>query len=140
MSNGFEFDFKELINFDKELVKLANNKMPTECKKFMRAEGTKFKRKTLSVAKSRVKKKTGNYFKSIKRGKVYKYRGNGAWAIRVYSGAPHAHLIEKGHRSIVNGVEKGFVRGKNVFKDAENQFSSTYFNDVQSFVDKIVKL
>ena len=57
-----------------------------EIKKFMQKEGTKLKNRTLKTAKSTVKKKTGNYFKGVKRGKYYKHDGTGADAIHWCSG------------------------------------------------------
>lgn len=76
----------------------------------------KLKAKTVSRART-LGRKTGNYIKSIKRGKVYDY--NGAHAVRVYSAAPHAHLIEEGHRMVTHdGREVGFVPGHHVFETA----------------------
>lgn len=151
MADGF--DFKELEQYEKKLIDLATKKMPTECKKFVRAEGTKLKRITLRNAKASVKKDTGNYFKSIKRGKAYKYRGNDAWAVRVYSYDPKAHLLEKGHRIVTRGkgkkakkhyttlnggVEKGFVKGYKVFEKSEKSFQNTFYNDIEDFIDDVL--
>lgn len=134
------FDTSDLGDFERDLLDLATTQMPRETKKFLRDEGTKLRKKTLSNAKSKVKKKTGNYYKSIKKGKVYKYSGNGAWSIRVYSSAHHAHLIEKGHRQITeDGREVGFVQGKRVFEDIERQFESEYFNDVNEFINEVLE-
>lgn len=138
MSDGF--DFKELEQYEKKLIDLATKKMPTECKKFVRAEGTKLKRITLRTAKASVKKDTGNYFKSIKRGKAYKYRGNDAWAVRVYSYDPKAHLLENGHRIVTRGknIEKGFAKGYKVFEKSEKSFQNTFYNDVEDFIDDVL--
>lgn len=134
-----EFDFSELTKFEKNLLDLAENKMPKETKRFLRNEGAKLKRKTLSVAKSKVKENTGNYFKSIKRGKVYKYKGNQALSIRVYSNAPHAHLIEEPHRQVTkDGQEIGFVKGKKVFETAKKGFESKYYSDTKNFLDEVL--
>lgn len=137
MTDGF--DITELTDFEKRLVKLANDRMPKESKKFLRDEGTKLRKKTFAKAKQKVKKDTGNYFKSIKRGKVYIYKGNDALSIRVYSGAPHAHLIEKGHRQVTkDGKEIGFVPGKRVFEESQIQFASEYYSDAQKFIDDVL--
>lgn len=90
------FDTRELYAYARELAQAARDAPKTQ-KKFMRKEGTKLLRQTKKEAK-RVKVRTGNYKKSIKRGKVYEY--DGAQAVRVYSTAPHAHLIEDGHRMV----------------------------------------
>lgn len=133
------FDIHELNDFTKDLMELANNKMPKDSKKFLNKEGTGLRKVTKSVAQQKVKKKTGNYIKGIKKGKVYKYAGNGALSIRVYAGSPHAHLIELGHRQIVNGKEVGFVEGKHVYETAYKQFQNKYFNDCEDFVDEMLK-
>lgn len=54
-------------------------------RRFLQKEGAKLRSKTKAQAR-KLGKKTGNYLKSIKRGKVYKYRGDKA--VRVYSYAP----------------------------------------------------
>ena len=134
------FDCKELKNYEKKLIKMAHDTMPKESKQFLRKAGTKFRTATAKNARSLVNKKTGNYAKSIKRGKVYKWtKGDGSWAIRVYSNAPHAHLIEKGHRQIRNGKEIGFVQGKFVFKKAQKSFESEYYEMTQKWIDDLLK-
>lgn len=136
-TNGF--DFSELTRYQRKMLRLAEEKMPKESKKFLRKEGTKLRKKTLSTAKSKVKKKTGNYFKGIKRGKVYKYGANGALSIRVYGASPHAHLIEYGHKQVTeDGKEVGFVEGQHVFRDAQNEFQNEFFNDARKFIDELI--
>lgn len=137
MTDGF--DFKELTSFEKNLVKLATEKMPRESKKFLRKEGTKLRKLTLSKAKMKLKKKTGNLFKGIKAGKVYTFKGNGGLSVRVYGGSPayHIHLLEYGHRQVTkDGKEVGFVQGKHFFEDAAKEFPNTYYNDLQKFLDE----
>lgn len=134
------FDTREIDKFEKDLIKIANEIIPKESKKFLREEGTKLRKKTLSNAKQKVKKKSGKYHKSIKRGKVYTYDVNGALSIRVYSNAPHAHLIEYGHRQVSkNGVESGFVEGKHVFEKSKNEFESEFNSSCEGFAEDILK-
>ncbi|MEG2347910.1 MAG: HK97 gp10 family phage protein, partial [Cetobacterium sp.] len=104
-----------LDKLSKDLLKMANTiNNGKDAKEFLKKSGNKLKNKTLNVAKSRVKESTGNYIKSIKRGKVYDFKG--ALAVRAYSTAPHAHLIEYGHiKKDRTGREHGFQRGYNVF-------------------------
>ena len=138
MADGF--DIRELSKFEKNILKLANDTMPKESKKFLREQGTKLRKETVSRAKQKVKKDTGNYHKSIKRGKVYNYKGNGALAVRVYSSAHHAHLIENGHRQVTpDGKEIGFISGKHVFEESEKTFSNEHFNDTQKFIDNMLE-
>jgi len=135
------FDIRELKNYEKNLLDLATDFQKGKyAKNFLKKEGNKLRRKTLAIAKRKVKKLSGNYFKSIKRGKVYLYKNTGAWSIRVYSNAPHAHLIEDGHRQVAaDGREVGFVPGKHVFSDSEKQFAGEYFSDVQDFIDDVLR-
>lgn len=150
MENGF--DTRELSKFQNDLLNLATKQMPRESEKFMSDEGFKLKKETKKVAKEKVKKITGNYLKSIKKGKTYKY--SGTLAIRVYSYAPHAHLIEHGHRQVLNppkkegkGVIRGkgkgkqisFVEGKRVFETAKEAFENDFYEDAQKFVDNMLE-
>lgn len=106
-------------------------------KQFLQKEGNKLRNETKSIARAKVKKKTGNYLKRIKRGKVYLYQGD-TWAIRAYSTAPHAHLIEDGHNIVRGGEIVGHVTGKKIFQSAERKFSEDYFKDVEQFVDDVL--
>ena len=110
---------------------------PKEIKKFMQSEGTKLKNRTLKTAKSNVKKNMGNYFKGIKRGKYYKYSGNGADSIRVYAGKPahHGHLVEYGHKTKNGNRTKAY----HTFKTSADAFESTYESDCDKFADKITE-
>ena len=111
-------------------------------RRFLQKEGSKLRSKTKAQAR-KLGKKTGNYLKSIKRGKVYKYRGDKA--VRVYSYAPHAHLIEEGHQVVVahgngpqvgthDGREVGFVKGHHVFEVAAKGFESEFYTDLDDFL------
>ena len=134
------FDFKELTTYEKKLVDMASNKMPRETMKFIRNEGTQLRKVTVKNARANVKKKTGNYFKSIKKGRAYIYKGNGGNAIRVYASsriAPHAHLIEKGYKYVDNGNEK-FKQGYHIFENSEKEFQSQFYNDIENFIDDVI--
>lgn len=130
------FDVSELDNFARSMNRTAQSIQKGQ-KSFLRKEGTKLKSRTVREAR-KVGKKSGKYLKSIKRGKVYEY--NGAQAVRAYSAAPHAHLIEKGHRMVTHdGQEVGFVRGYHVFENAGKDFEPQYQQDVDDFLDKEVE-
>lgn len=129
-------DARELEAFAKELERARRNAPQIE-KKFLRQEGTKLLRRTKAEAR-RVKVRTGNYKKSIKRGKVYDY--DGAFAVRVYSTAPHAHLIEDGHRMVTHdGREVGFVQGMHVFEVAGKGFETEFLADIDDMLGEVVK-
>ena len=127
-----------LDKLSKELLNLANGiKDGKETKKFLKKESIKLKNKTISTAKNRVKKKTGNYIKGIKSGKVYEYQG--AYACRTYSTAPHANLIEYGHiKKDITGREHGFQRGYNVFGTAQKEFEEEFYQDTEKFIDEVL--
>lgn len=130
------FDARELQAYARELER-ARRDAPQVERKFLRQEGTKLLRRTKSEAR-RVKVRTGNYKKSIKRGKVYDY--DGAFAVRVYSTAPHAHLIEDGHRMVTHdGREVGFVQGMHVFEVAGKGFQTEFLADIDDMLGEVVK-
>ena len=60
-------DTSELDGFARDLLNMANDELPKESKKFLRKEATKLRKKTLNKAKSLTNKKTGNYYKGIKK-------------------------------------------------------------------------
>ena len=129
------FDVTELDTFARNMQRSAQQ-FQRKQKSFLRKEGTKLKSKTVSRART-LGRKTGNYIKSIKRGKVYDY--NGAHAVRVYSTAPHAHLIEEGHRMVTHdGREVGFVKGHHVFELAAEDFEPEYYTDLDEMLDEEV--
>lgn len=130
------FDASELTRYAEALELEAKN-APKAAKSFLRKEGSMLLRQTKEDANS-VKDKTRSYRKSIKRGKVYAYRG--AQAIRVYSSAPHAHLIENGHRMVTHdGREVGFVPGKHVFEKAGKAFEPVFVKDIDQFLEGFFK-
>lgn len=131
---GFEINGLDEMT---EALGMVQKVYPKEVKKFMQSEGNKLKKQTKSKAQSSVKKKTGNYLKGIKRGKYYKYSGNGADAIRVYAGSPahHGHLIEYGHKT----KSGSRTRAYHVFKTSADAFESTYESDCDKFADRIAK-
>ena len=132
-------DDQAFQDWSKELLKIANNISDEKNSKiFLRKEGTKLKNKTIEKARSSVKKYTGKYIKSIKKGKAYKFDGN--LSLRVFSSAPHAHLIESGHRIVTrSGKEKGFKEGYHVFENAAKEFENEFVEDTEKFVDDIFK-
>jgi len=132
-------DFSQLDGFSKRLMALAEREMPQETNKFMRQEGNKLRRITSKVAKQKVKSRTKNYIKGIKRGKVYKFKGDET-SIRVYNGAPHAHLIEHGHRIVGrDGTEHGFAKGQRVYEEAGRQFEKEFIEDCERFIDDLLE-
>ncbi|WP_144940121.1 HK97 gp10 family phage protein [Paenibacillus sp. 32O-W] len=137
--SDFSLDTKGLESFHKELDDLQKL-FPKEARRLMQRTGTKARTIVVRRARQTVNKVSGRYLKSIKRGKVWVDDSTGEYKVRVYTRAPHGHLIEKGHRIVgKDGSEHGFVQGYHVFdkaaKDIEKQFSDI----VEAEFDKIMR-
>lgn len=129
-------DFSEMSEFEKDLLKLANDTMPRETSKFLKKNARNLVKTMKSTAINEVKKKTGNYFKNFKAGKVYKYKGD--LSCRAFNSSPHAHLIEYGHVQKTSTGEK-FVKGKEVLKKASAKYESEYENNLEAFIDEMLE-
>jgi hypothetical protein len=136
MSDGF--DTTQLDKFTKDLINLANQKLPKESKKFLKKEANKLNKVNKSVFNSKnIGEDTGNLKKSFKSGKVYKY--NGDLAARAYNSSPHAHLIDQGwtHKS-PDGTEK-WIDGKHFMEDAQKIFEGEFYGDIEDWIDKMLE-
>ena len=132
---NWESDNNEFQKFADGLLKIAKSvKDGANSKKFLQKEGNKLRKKTVDKAKTTVKKYTGNYLKSIKKGKIYNFEGN--LSLRVFSSSPHAHLIESGHiKKTPSGEERGFKPGYHVFDKAARDFEDEFVEDAEDFRD-----
>ena len=148
-------DLSELDEFTDRLIQSSKEASKAQ-RKFLQQQGNKLKRKTKAQARLvGIQQHTGNYMKGIKRGKVWKER-NGAQAVRVYSNAPHAHLIEDGHDQTVNpgkgkgnghgvrpgkgiGRKVGEVEGREVFLKAYEAFAPEYERASEEEVDEMIR-
>ncbi len=133
-----------VTNITNDLFKTDDIETSKEIKKFLNKQGNKGKKISLKVAKAKVKKKTGTYHKRIKKGKVYK-DDNGTWGVRIYSNAPHAHLIEDGY-DLVKGGKKGKggkvigrVKGKKVFSKFEKDYAKHFHKECENLVDELLE-
>lgn len=127
-------DFSELDSFSKEIYSMGAN-FPKKQKKFLEKQGEHLRHATVSESKRHGKRINKLTQKSTKNGKVYKYKG--AKSIRVYSNAPHMHLIENGHRMVTHdGREVGFVSGKHVFEKAAKKFEPHFVDEVSKMIEK----
>ena len=148
-------DLSELDEFTDRLIQSSKEASKAQ-RKFLQQQGNKLKRKTKAQARLvGIQQHTGNYMKGIKRGKVWKER-NDAQAVRVYSNAPHAHLIEDGHDQTVNpgkgkgnghgvkpgkgiGRKVGEVEGREVFLKAYEAFAPEYERASEEAVDEMIR-
>jgi len=145
---GDIFDIHELTNYEKDLVKLANDTMPKESKKFIKKEAGKLNTKNKSAYKSKgIEEKTGNLLRGFKAGKAYKFEG--AWSARAYNNSPHAHLLDKGymwkpHKKVAKGQKnkqtgaEKFIPGFHFMDDAAAAFEGTYYDDINDFIDQVL--
>ncbi|ABR48572.1 conserved hypothetical protein [Alkaliphilus metalliredigens QYMF] len=139
MASEDGFDLRELDNFQKKLLQKAQKEFPRETYRFLRKAGSKGRTHVARKSRSIVKKKSGNYHKGWKRGKAYKKRSNDAYEVQIRNSAPHAHLIEYGHRQVTkDGREVGFVEGKHVLEKGIKEFQSEYFDMVEDWLDEML--
>ncbi len=132
-------EIEGIDEFVKEMTEIVSREYPKKVKKMMQKSGNKLRKKVVSKARTKVKKKTGNYIKGFKRGKVYKYNGNED-AVRVYNSAPHAHLIEYGHRLVTRKPvlkEIGFVKGYHVLDGIKEDFEEEFNKDIEDMLDNL---
>lgn len=130
--NGITDFQKSLVSTEKSLEK--------SMREALRVEGNKATAHVRKKAKNEVKKKTGNYHKGFKRGKVF-IGNDGAITVRVINSSPHAHLIEDGHEMVSATGEKlgRFVPGKQILKNGIAEFEQT-FDPVSNFSAAIDRL
>lgn len=128
----------EFKQFEKDLLRLSEDLKSPETKKFLKSQGVKLKKKTEKKANAKVKERTGRYKESIKSGKVYEF--DGSYSSRVYSTAPHAHLIEYGYKIVTkSGETKGFKAGAYVFEEAGKEFEEEFATAVDEYIDDVCK-
>lgn len=128
-----------LTDFQNDLLSVERNAEKV-FKKAMQASGNKATRLVRKKGKTLVKKDTGNYHKSFKRGKVF-IDPAGDVTVRVLNTARHAHLIEDGHRQVVDGREVGFVRGKKVMEKGMREFEQKRedIQEISKALDKLLR-
>lgn len=127
-------ELKGFSEFQKELLEIAQKKLPRESYKIMRKLGSKARTYVARRARSEVNQVTGNYIGKgkkkygWKRSKAfYKY---GEYGVTVYNNAPHAHIVEHGHRMVTkSGEEVGFVKGKKVREKGMDDFEKSGIAD-----------
>lgn len=121
-----------LTDFQEDLLKVAQQS-PKAMRSVMGKVGNRAKTVVSKRAKMMIKKDTGLYHKRFKRGKVF-IDAEGQFVTRVINSAPHAHLIEYGHRQVVNGRVVGFVAGKKVLEKGIADFEAS--GDVEKTIGK----
>lgn len=128
-----------LTDFQNDLLSVEKNAQKV-FKEAMRVSVNKATKHVRKKARALVKKKTGNYHKKFKRGKVF-IDPSGDIVARVLNTSPHGHLIEDGHRQIVDGQEVGFVAGKKVMQKGMREFESSHedVKEISNALDKLLE-
>lgn len=121
-----------LTDFQKDLLDVAQES-PKAMRAVMGKVGNRAKTVVSKRAKMTVKKDTGLYHKRFKRGKVFIDK-EGQIVTRVINSAPHAHLLEYGHKQVVHGKTVGFTPGKKVMEKGIAEFESS--GDVDKYIGK----
>ena len=145
MSGGGVLNLSELDDFAKELMEVATEKFPRETKNFMGRAGNKLARNVRAGYKAKTKRRTGNLYRGVRRGRPYIYNGNEIQC-RVKNIAPHAQLLERGHvmkdkngKTIMRNGHEIFVPGKHVVGIAANSFSGEFDEMADKFVDEMLE-
>ena len=127
-----------LTDFQNDLLSVERN-AEKAFKEAMRVSGNKATRLVRSRARRDVKKKTGNYHKSFKRGKVF-IDPEGDITTRVLNTSPHGHLVEDGHIQVVDGQEVGFVPGKKIVEKGMREFEEKRedVKEISKALDKLL--
>ncbi|MED4599872.1 HK97 gp10 family phage protein [Paenibacillus validus] len=136
--SDFNIDLRGLDKFKKELDDLQRH-FPKQARQLMMRSGSKARTIVARKARQLVRKQTGNYHKSIKRGKVWIDDSSGEVKVRVYTRAPHGHLIELGHRIVgKDGSEHGFKQGYHVFDKATKEIEDAWTTILEKEFDRIM--
>ncbi|MBW9170776.1 HK97 gp10 family phage protein [Clostridium estertheticum] len=147
------FDISNLTEFEKDLLKLANDTMKKESTKFLKKSATKLSKeqkkeiKTINTGLNDEQKKL--LLSKTKAGKVYKYEGK--LSCRAFSGAvikgknenfySLSGMINNGyvHRGGKNKDGKEtFIEGQHFMESAQYIFEGTYYEEVQKFIDDML--
>ncbi|MCO1599827.1 HK97 gp10 family phage protein [Desulfosporosinus nitroreducens] len=138
----FEVEHIGLTEFRENITYLERN-FPREAKRMLSRVGNKARTIVRRKARELVKRRTGNYQRSIKRGKVFEDRSSsGDLTVRVYSSskiAPHGHLIERGHRIVdKHGNEHGFKQGYLVFDKSKEEIERDFDSIIIAEFDRVL--
>lgn len=119
-------EFEGLTEFQEDLLEMAQKTLPRESFKLMRKAGNRLTTHVRREARGAIDHAsgTGNYYRGFKRGKVFK-DAEGKIVVRAINSAPHAHLIEYGHRLVRGGREVGFVPGRLIMSAAAKNFDNS---------------
>ncbi|MDF2546142.1 MAG: hypothetical protein K0R93_1040 [Anaerosolibacter sp.] len=129
------FVIEGLDGFEKTLIDTLEKKYPKEVEKQLIRLAKELKDSVAAKTPVGTEKKTSS--KRLKKnwrvGKVRK-KGNELF-IEVYNKAPHAHLVEDGHRT----VDGGFVEGKHMLLISVKQLEQRLTPKLQAWLNQMLK-
>lgn len=135
------FDIDELTDFRK-ITKDIDKKFQKDSKKLINSAGMAFKQIAKGEYMSKTGKKTGLLRKSLTKAKAYKWHGR--WQVRVKNKAPHAHLLEYGHRMVDWHTGKvsqktPYVKGRFPMDAAAAAFAEPFNKMCEDFIDEFIE-
>ena len=138
-----DFDFHELTDFNRDVLEHVTRTFPSKAKTLMGRAGSALVKQVKAEYKSETKKKTGNLLAGVKRGRPFIYAGS-EFQVRVYNKAPHAHLIEHGHRMIdwrtgKRTPKRERVPGKHIVGKVSNRFPGEFEKICDKFVNHLLE-
>ena len=168
-----EFDMSELTETAEKMYDMVTQRWPKENNKWMRKQGREGRKIAAGIARQRIKNlrpasNKKSYMARLKGGKPYHYLGDPTdLSVRTYNSAPHAHLIEYGHKvkprgktsgktknyqrsgSKPNkkyddsyqrvGSSKSFVAGYHILEDAEQMWEEQFEENLSQQLDDLLE-
>lgn len=168
-----EFDMSELTETAEKMYDMVTQRWPKENNKWMRKQGREGRKIAAGIARQRIKNlrpasNKKSYMARLKGGKPYHYLGDPTdLSVRTYNSAPHAHLIEYGHKvkprgktsgktknyqrsgSKPNkkyddsyqrvGSSKSFVAGYHILEDAEQMWEKQFEENLSQHLDGLLE-
>ena len=144
------FGFDEL----EKAMKQCEKNYPSQADAFLMAEGRAVNKRTKSLTPVRTKKLRSSW----RTKKVKLYKGGKVRVVRVQSTAPHAHLIELGHKIVsggrtrergrkLNRVQRsargiksgGYVQGDFMLEKSMSEAQAKFNSGAEKLLDKITK-
>lgn len=140
MSAPLTLDLHEIDEYSKQMLDYVDSEFPEVGKRFMKKEANRLKSKVKKTAAGSIISDTGNYVNGFRAGKkVYEY-GDCKFNVRVYNGAPHAHLIEYGHlMKTHSGKVKGFIPGFHILENSSISFQSEFAGHIENDLCEMIK-
>lgn len=140
----FEFNENEMEKLEKNLTE-AIKKCPVMMKEGLKDIAKDFK-KSVRARTPNGKNHKGDIATKLRKNFHIKMKDNGMISSAiVYNDAPHAHLVEDGHRIVKGGKlgkggkVVGFVAGKHMMEKTKNEYEEIVPERFEKMVDDVLK-